>query len=156
MKSVLKRLDLDEKRFSPSGMLAWIGQRKDELADVATATRQAANYYDETAARVYDAYQRQLAEDDAVDFDDLLMRTVSLFEDHPAVLARYQQRWQQILVDEYQDTNRAQYLICRAPGRQASQPDRGRRRRPEHLLVARRRPAQHPRLRERLPRRRRS
>ncbi len=113
VKSVLKRLDLDEKRFSPAGMLAWIGQRKDELADVATATRQAANYYDETAARVYDAYQRQLGEDDAVDFDDLLMRVVTLFEDHPKVLERYQARWQQILVDEYQDTNRAQYLICR-------------------------------------------
>ncbi|HET6650320.1 MAG TPA: UvrD-helicase domain-containing protein, partial [Candidatus Limnocylindria bacterium] len=76
VKSVLKRLDLDEKRFSPNGMLAWIGQRKDELADVATAKRQAANYYDETAARVYEGYQRQLAEDDAVDFDDLLMRVV--------------------------------------------------------------------------------
>jgi superfamily I DNA/RNA helicase len=62
---------------------------------------------------VYAAYQRQLGEDDAVDFDDLLMRVVFLFEQHPAVLARYQQRWQQILVDEYQDTNRAQYLICR-------------------------------------------
>src|SRR5687768_6563414 len=113
VKSVLRRLDLDEKRFSPNGMLAWIGQRKDELADVATATRQAANYYDETAARVYEAYQRQLGEDDAVDFDDLLMRTVFLFEQHPDVLARYQGRWQQIMVDEYQDTNRAQYLICR-------------------------------------------
>src|SRR5688500_17187381 len=113
VKSVLRRLDLDEKRFSPNGMLAWIGQRKDELADVATALRQAANYYDETAARVYEAYQRQLAEDDAVDFDDLLMRTVFLFEQHPDVLGKYQARWQQILVDEYQDTNRAQYLICR-------------------------------------------
>jgi DNA helicase II / ATP-dependent DNA helicase PcrA len=113
VKSVLKRLDLDEKRFSPNGMLAWIGQRKDELADVATALRQAANYYDETAARVYEAYQRQLAEDDAVDFDDLLMRTVFLFEQHPDVLAKYQSRWQQIMVDEYQDTNRAQYLLCR-------------------------------------------
>ena len=113
VKSVLRRLDLDEKRFSPNGMLAWIGQRKDELADVATARRQAANYYDETAAQVYEAYQRQLGEDDAVDFDDLLMRTVFLFEQHPDVLARYQGRWQQILVDEYQDTNRAQYLICR-------------------------------------------
>jgi DNA helicase-2/ATP-dependent DNA helicase PcrA len=113
VRSVLKRLDLDEKRFSPNGMLAWIGQRKDELADVATAKRQAANYYDETAARVYEAYQRQLGEDDAVDFDDLLMRTVFLFEQHPDVLARYQARWQQIMVDEYQDTNRAQYLICR-------------------------------------------
>ena len=76
VKSVLRRLDLDEKRFGPSGMLAWIGQRKDEMADVATALRQATNYYDETAARVYEAYQRQLTEDDAVDFDDLLMRTV--------------------------------------------------------------------------------
>jgi DNA helicase-2/ATP-dependent DNA helicase PcrA len=112
-KSVLKRLDLDEKRFSPAGMLAWIGQRKDELADVATAKRQAANYYDETAASVYEAYQRQLGEDGAVDFDDLLMRTVFLFEQHPDVLARYQGRWQQINVDEYQDTNRAQYLLCR-------------------------------------------
>ncbi len=113
VKAVLRRLDLDDKRFSPSGMLAWIGQRKDELADVATAKRQAANYYDETAARVYEAYQRQLGEDGAVDFDDLLMRTVFLFEQHPDVLGRYQGRWQQILVDEYQDTNRAQYLICR-------------------------------------------
>jgi DNA helicase-2/ATP-dependent DNA helicase PcrA len=112
VKGVLRALDLDEKRFAPAGMLAWIGQRKDELADVATAKRQAANYYDETAARVYEAYQRQLHEDDAVDFDDLLMRTVFLFEQHPDVLARYQGRWQQILVDEYQDTNRAQYLIC--------------------------------------------
>jgi DNA helicase-2/ATP-dependent DNA helicase PcrA len=111
-KAILKRLDLDEKRFAPAGMLAWIGQRKDELADPATAKRQAANFYDETAARVYEAYQRQLAEDDAVDFDDLLMRAVFLFEQHPDVLARYQGRWQQILVDEYQDTNRAQYLLC--------------------------------------------
>ncbi len=112
VKGVLRRLDLDEKRFAPAGMLAYIGQRKDELADPATATRQAANYYEETAARVYEAYQRQLGEDDAVDFDDLLMRTVFLFEQHPDVLERYQKRWQQIMVDEYQDTNRAQYLLC--------------------------------------------
>jgi DNA helicase-2/ATP-dependent DNA helicase PcrA len=113
MKSLLRRLDLDEKRFSPAGMLAWIGQRKDELANVATAKRQASNYYDETATRVYGAYQAQLAEDDAVDFDDLLMRVVELFEQNSDVLEKYQTRWQQILVDEYQDTNRAQYLICR-------------------------------------------
>ena len=112
VKGVLKTLDLDDKRFAPAGMLAWIGQRKDELADVTTAARQAANFYDETAARVYASYQRQLQEDDAVDFDDLLMRVVELFEQHPEVLAKYQGRWQQILVDEYQDTNRAQYLMC--------------------------------------------
>jgi DNA helicase-2/ATP-dependent DNA helicase PcrA len=113
VKGILRRLDLDDKRFAPAGMLAYIGQRKDELADPATAGRQAANYYEETAARVYEAYQQQLAEDGAVDFDDLLMRTVFLFEQHPDVLARYQTRWQQIMVDEYQDTNRAQYLLCR-------------------------------------------
>jgi DNA helicase-2/ATP-dependent DNA helicase PcrA len=112
VKLMLRSLDLDEKRFAPAGMLAWIGQRKDELADVATAQRQAANFYDETAARVYEAYQRQLTSDDAVDFDDLLMRTVFLFEQHPDVLAKYQRRWQHVLVDEYQDTNRAQYLLC--------------------------------------------
>ncbi|MEP6469171.1 MAG: UvrD-helicase domain-containing protein, partial [Chloroflexota bacterium] len=112
VKGVLKSLDLDDKRFAPAGMLAWIGQRKDELADVPTARRQAANFYDETAARVYEAYQHQLQQDDAVDFDDLLMRVVTLFEQHPDVLARYQGRWQHVLVDEYQDTNRAQYLIC--------------------------------------------
>ena len=113
-KTVLRRMDLDEKRFGPAGMLAWIGQRKDEMADPATARKQAANYYDETAVNFYTEYQRQLADDDAVDFDDLLMRVVELFERHPEVLAKYQERWQQILVDEYQDTNRAQYLICRA------------------------------------------
>ena len=57
VKQVLRGLDLDEKRFAPAGMLAWIGQRKDELADVATARKQAANFYEETAARVYEAYQ---------------------------------------------------------------------------------------------------
>jgi DNA helicase-2/ATP-dependent DNA helicase PcrA len=112
VKGVLKALDLDDKRFAPAGMLAWIGQRKDVLADVPTARRQAANFYDETAARVYESYQRQLQQDDAVDFDDLLMRVVLLFEQHPDVLAKYQGRWQHVLVDEYQDTNRAQYLIC--------------------------------------------
>jgi DNA helicase-2/ATP-dependent DNA helicase PcrA len=66
VKQVLRTLDLDEKRFSPNGMLAWIGQRKDELADVATARTQAANFYEETAARVYEAYQAQMADDDAV------------------------------------------------------------------------------------------
>ncbi|HET9879528.1 MAG TPA: UvrD-helicase domain-containing protein [Candidatus Limnocylindria bacterium] len=113
VKAAIRRLDLDEKRFSPNGMLAFIGQRKDELADPSVARKQAANFYEETAASVYEAYQKQLADDGAVDFDDLLMRAVDLFEQHPDVLARYQARWQQIMVDEYQDTNRAQYLLCR-------------------------------------------
>ncbi len=113
LKTVLRRLDLDEKRFAPGGMLAFIGARKDELADPAAAARQAQNFYEETAARVYATYQDQLREDDAVDFDDLLLHVVRLFEEHPDVLKRYRERWRQILVDEYQDTNRAQYLLCR-------------------------------------------
>jgi DNA helicase-2/ATP-dependent DNA helicase PcrA len=113
IKTTLRTLDLDEKRFAPPAMLSYIGQRKDELADPATAKRQAANFYEETAARVYEAYQRQLADQDAADFDDLLLRTVLLFEQHPDVLAKYQRRWLQVMVDEYQDTNRAQYRLCR-------------------------------------------
>ena len=112
IKEVLRRLDMDDKRFAPSALLSFIGQRKDELADPATATRQADNFWEEQAARVYEAYQRDLAESDAVDFDDLLLRVVFLFEQHPDVLGRYQRRWQYILVDEYQDTNRAQYRLC--------------------------------------------
>ena len=113
IKDVLRRLDLDDKRFAPAALLAFIGERKDELADPATAARQAANFWEETAARVYETYQRTLADADAADFDDLLMRVVLLYEQHPDVLARYQRRWTYLLVDEYQDTNRAQYRLCR-------------------------------------------
>jgi DNA helicase-2/ATP-dependent DNA helicase PcrA len=113
IKESLRRLDLDDKRFAPAALLVFIGQRKDELSDPATAIRQASGFWEETAARVYEAYQRQLAESDAVDFDDLLLRVVLLLEQHPDVLARYQRRWTYLLVDEYQDTNRAQYRLCR-------------------------------------------
>ena len=113
IKNVLRRLDLDDKRFAPTALLAFIGQRKDEMADPATARRQAGNFWEETGATVYEAYQRELAEADAVDFDDLLLRVVLLFEQHPDVLARYQRRWSYLLVDEYQDTNRVQYRLCR-------------------------------------------
>jgi len=113
LKDVLRRLDLDPKRFAPAALLAFIGQRKDEMADPATAKRQAATFWEETGAAVYEAYQRELAEADAVDFDDLLLRVVLLYEQHPDVLARYQRRWSYLLVDEYQDTNRVQYRLCR-------------------------------------------
>ncbi|MGH2462838.1 MAG: ATP-dependent helicase, partial [Candidatus Limnocylindria bacterium] len=113
IKEALRRLDLDDKRFAPAALLVFVGQRKDELADPATAARQASGFWEETAARAYESYQRQLAESDAVDFDDLLLRVVLLFEQHPDVLARYQRRWTYLLVDEYQDTNRAQYRLCR-------------------------------------------
>lgn len=113
IKEALRRLELDDKRFAPAALLVFIGQRKDELSDPATAARQASGFWEETAARVYEEYQRQLAESDAVDFDDLLLRVVLLFEQHPDVLARYQRRWSYLLVDEYQDTNRAQYRLCR-------------------------------------------
>ena len=112
IKEALRKLELDDKRFAPAALLAFIGQRKDELSDPATAKRQADNFWEEQAARVYETYQRDLAESDAVDFDDLLLRVVFLFEQHPNVLAQYQRRWQYILVDEYQDTNRAQYRLC--------------------------------------------
>ena len=113
VKSVMRQLDLDEKRFAPGAMLAFIEKAKDEMAEPDEAARRSASFYEETAARVYRAYQKALEDDNGVDFDDLLMRVVHLFERHPDVLARYQTRWQHVLVDEYQDTNRTQYRLTR-------------------------------------------
>ena len=113
VKSVMRQLDIDEKRFAPGAMLAFIEKAKDEMAEPADAARRAASWYEETAARIYAAYQKALEDDNGVDFDDLLMRTVHLFERNPDVLAKYQSRWLHILVDEYQDTNRTQYRLTR-------------------------------------------
>ena len=116
--------------------------------------RQAANYYDETAARVYDAYQRQLGEDDAVDFDDLLhagrlpVRAASR-RSSPAT----RRAGSRSSSTSTRTRTAPSTCICRQLAAKHQQPGRGRRRRPEHLLLARRRPAQHPRLRGRLSRR---
>ncbi|MGZ4150317.1 MAG: DNA helicase PcrA [Actinomycetota bacterium] len=109
--AVLKDLDLDPKRFPPKAMAAAIGRAKDQVVSADQYARQADNFYEETVARVYTEYERRKLAAGALDFDDLITEAVRLFQDHPEVLQHYQERFRYILVDEYQDTNRAQYQL---------------------------------------------
>ena len=92
-------------------MAAAIGRAKDQVMDEDAYARSADNFYEETVARVYSEYERRKHAAGALDFDDLITETVKLFQLHPEVLEHYQERFRYILVDEYQDTNRAQYEL---------------------------------------------
>ena len=113
MKRVLKELNLDEKKFAPRAIHSAISSAKNEFIDAEAFAAQARSYFDEVAGRCYVRYGQILRESNAFDFDDLLVETVRLFEQNPAVLERYQQRYRYILADEYQDTNRVQYLLLK-------------------------------------------
>ncbi|MDQ7819717.1 MAG: DNA helicase PcrA [Armatimonadota bacterium] len=113
VRQCLRDLGLDERRFPPGVVLALIDRAKNEALDHLAFARRASGWYEETVARVYQAYQKALAERNALDFDDLLLQTLRLFEEAPDVLQEYQERFLHILVDEYQDTNHAQYLLIR-------------------------------------------
>ena len=113
MKQVLKEMDLSEKQYPPSGVLRTISHAKDNLLGPEGYARNALTFYETKVAQAYDIYQRKLREMESVDFDDLIMQTVLLFQEYPAVLAKYQNRFRHILVDEYQDTNHAQYELTR-------------------------------------------
>jgi len=110
---VLKDLDLDSKRFPAKAMKAVISKSKNELVDFETFADQGEGFYHEQVADVYRLYQQRLLEASAMDFDDLLMVTVELFGAYPEVLAQYQAKFRYVLVDEYQDTNRAQYVLVK-------------------------------------------
>ena len=109
----VKDLDLDPKRFPPRSLRAAISNAKNELIDYETYAASDSGFYHEKAADVYRLYQQRLVEASAMDFDDLLMLTVDLFRVRPDVLERYQDRFGYVLVDEYQDTNHAQYVLVR-------------------------------------------
>ncbi len=115
MKRVLRDLNLDEKNKnnSPRAILSAISSAKNELVDVQEYARLNRSYWDEIVTRCYERYQTLLRQSNALDFDDLLFATVRLFELHPDVLARYHERYIYLLVDEYQDTNRAQYVLVK-------------------------------------------
>ncbi len=113
MRRVLKDLRLDEKKNPPRAIRATISSAKNELVDVAEYARLNRTYFDEIVTRCYERYQTLLRENNALDFDDLLFLMVRLFELHPDVLAHYHTRYRYLLVDEYQDTNRAQYVLVR-------------------------------------------
>ena len=108
---VLRELNLDPKRWPPRAMAAAIGKAKDHLLSAAQVLEQAGNFYERQVAEVYAAYERRVRAAGALDFDDLISETARLFRDHPEVLEHYQERFRYILVDEYQDTNRAQYHL---------------------------------------------
>jgi len=107
----VKDLDLDTKQFQPRSIRAAISNAKNELIDFETFAGSDRGFFHEKIADVYRLYSQRLVEASAMDFDDLLMVTTTLFDAFPAVLAEYQERFRYILVDEYQDTNRAQYLL---------------------------------------------
>ncbi|MFM8998890.1 MAG: ATP-dependent helicase, partial [Actinomycetota bacterium] len=109
---VLKDLNLDAKRYPPKVLAAAIGRAKDTVTSAEEFAAAAANPYDRTVADVYAAYEARKHAAGALDFDDLIGRTVRLFRDHPEVLAKYQQRFRYLMIDEYQDTNRAQYQLA--------------------------------------------
>jgi DNA helicase II / ATP-dependent DNA helicase PcrA len=113
LRMVIKDLDLDSKRFPEKAMKAVISNAKNELVDYESFADQADGFYHEQVADVYRLYQQRMVEASAMDFDDLLMVTVELFAAFPDVLAHYQQRFRYVLVDEYQDTNRAQYMLVK-------------------------------------------
>ena len=148
----VKDLDLDSKRFPPKAIKEAISRAKNELIDYESFASSGEGFYHEQVADVYRLYQQRLLEASAMDFDDLLMITVELLGAFPEVLAQYQERFRYILVDEYQDTNRAQYMLVKMLAAEASEPVCGWRWRPEHLPLARRGHPQHQRFREGLSR----
>ena len=112
MKSVCKQLQVDTKLYKERALMSAISAAKDELVSPQEfALRAQGNFRQETVARVYAEYQRQLKSSNALDFDDLIMKTVELFQANSDILNEYQERFRYIMVDEYQDTNTAQFKL---------------------------------------------
>lgn len=113
MALVCRDLDLDPKRFPPKSFSAKISNLKNELIDEEDFAAQAADGFEKTLAQAYVMYQSRLREANALDFDDLIMTTVNLLRAFPDVAEHYHRRFRHVLVDEYQDTNHAQYALVR-------------------------------------------
>ena len=113
VKQALEAVDLDPKRFHPRAVLSSISRSKSQMVDSHALEQNQLSYFEAQAAKVYRQYDEILSRNNAVDFDDLLMKTVVLFRDHPDVLKKYQRRYQHVLIDEFQDTNVAQYSLAR-------------------------------------------
>lgn len=113
IKDVMKKFDISVKNYNPRAVLSTISQAKNELIPALEYPNLARGNFQETVARIYLGYQKLLLENEALDFDDLLMKTVQLFQRNPEVLGSYQERYRYILIDEYQDTNKAQYVLTK-------------------------------------------
>ena len=113
MKRILKNLNLDPKKWNERAILGTISNAKNDLIDEVAYANLAGDMYTEIVAKCYTIYQKELRQSEAMDFDDLIMLTLRLFDQNPDVLTYYQQRYQYIHVDEYQDTNHAQYQLVK-------------------------------------------
>ena len=113
MAMVARELDLDPKRYTARGLAAQVSNLKNELVDPADYKERAKGPNERAIAEAYELYQRRLLEAHALDFDDIIMATVHLFQSHPHVAEAYRRRFRHVLVDEYQDTNHAQYTLVR-------------------------------------------
>ncbi len=113
MTLVCRELDLDAKNHPPKGMLTQVSNLKNELVDYETFAARATGYREKALAEAYTEYQRRLVAAGAMDFDDLIMVTVCLLQAFPEVALDYRRRFRHVLVDEYQDTNHAQYMLVR-------------------------------------------
>nr|WP_141262825.1 DNA helicase PcrA [Moorella sp. E308F] len=113
IREVLKELNLDEKKFPPRSVAHVISNAKNSLQTPEQYLGWSATVKEQQQGTIYRRYQERLKAANAMDFDDLIMQTVALWQNNPLILRYYQQRWQHILVDEYQDTNHAQYVLVR-------------------------------------------
>lgn len=113
IKGILKERNLDPKKFDPRSILGTISSAKNELTEPEEFSKIAGGYYDQVVSDVYADYQKKLLKNQSLDFDDLIMTTIKLFDRVPEVLEFYQRKFQYIHVDEYQDTNRAQYMLVK-------------------------------------------
>src|SRR4051794_34344637 len=113
MTLVCRDLEMDPKRFPPRSVLNWVSNQKNELVDHEAAAAATVNHLEEAYAAAYAEYQRRLRAANALDFDDLIMTNVHLFQAFPEVRETYRRRFRHVLVDEYQDTNHAQYALIR-------------------------------------------
>ena len=113
IKQVMKSQGIDTKKFNPKAIHATISSAKNELVSASEYVGLAQGYFQRTVAKVYPEYQKVLRKNEALDFDDLLFEAVKLFRKNPLVLDKYQNTFQYILIDEYQDTNKAQYVLTK-------------------------------------------
>ena len=178
MALVCRELELDARQYPPKSMAAQVSNLKNELEDYESFAARARGAREKALAEAYAEYQRRLVAAGAMDFDDLIMVTVNLFQAFPDVAAAYRRRFRHVLVDEYQDTNHAQYVLVRElvsggdslfgsrtdpagsggptepdPGRRTLRAVRRRRRGPVDLRVPRRHDQEHHRVRAGLPER---
>lgn len=113
VKQVLEELNLDEKRYQPSSVCGRISNAKNQLLSPVDFAKAAADFYDQKVAEIYERYEAKLQQNNALDFDDLLLLTLKLLQENEEVRNKYQDKFDYLMVDEYQDTNHAQYLLTK-------------------------------------------